>query len=336
MLDVDALVVRRLDSLFAEAAPHAVTMAHSANDLDQAVCGLAAGARANAGLVVFRPNASEFGHLVPRFLREIECGRRQGHSSHAPLLGPLPNGSLGGAPGAVAGSCYRNEQTALACYHHERRELRTLPCQGFFDPGLFLQGRGSFHHKRCRRMRRMDGVARGEVGSACDGLARLVDAQCGWEGARVDAIHFKGKSKPWRGIYPRCANITLGRLRLVTPATPHGTPLQLWQRPALHWQGRPHWQCRVSLGEGAHRPDELDKRRGYMQGHVAYANGQPLDKTCCKSNVWLGKGEWYETAAEARLPFHPIEPGMGCCLYNEDEDKRTRMRRRRGAGLDRE
>jgi hypothetical protein len=322
VIDSDALVLKPLDHLFDEARggpldatrPERISMAHHAYDTEQAVCGMKIGGRVNGGLVLLRPNESTFESLLPRMWQAIGCHSRLGTTlgentsssrmkwraselernvSRAGLSRwartNLTEDAMTAAEHAMraprgANGCFKNEQTAFACYYHKKRSLSSLECHEFYDHGLHAHGNGSGHHTRCKKTRlEMAGFSN----ETCDEIARHVDRRCAWEAVarNVTIVHFKGKGKPWKHIKSSCMEgMRAGQYR----HRRGGPPLR--PHEAIVWH--PELQhCTVTM-----RP----------QDEVVFASGAVIPRICCVRH-YLAHAEWFSMAAMAGLtPPQPI------------------------------
>lgn len=190
-------------------------------------------------------------------------------------------------PSVGIAGCYKNEQTAFACYYHTRGRLTTLGCHEFYDHGLFAHGIGSMHHERCKRTR-LDYI--GFSTPTCDAIARHVDTHCRWRevGRHVTLIHFKGKGKPWKHLPTMCTAVRRGPFRTVSRlARARAGRFQLVSaHDSLYWDERAGAEgaCR-SVSDGS---------------TVAFATSGRVPRICCETH-FLQKAEWFGMATIAGL-----------------------------------
>ena len=333
IIDSDALVLRPLDHLFSEATgaamdadlPDGIAMAGHAYDTEQTVCNIPVGQRVNGGLLLLRPNITRFEELLPLMWGEIGCFKRMGsldlnHSQAAVRLQKMSNRSMSRwrlddsslitplLEQKARRGCFKNEQTAFACYYWKRTRLHPLGCHEFYDHGLFAHGTDSLHHRRCKQTN-LDGS--GEIGlnfsaGACDAIARHVDRSCAWRvaGKRVAIVHFKGKGKPWKHITKACLGVSEGQYHsnaiAGSSASNSDGSRQKSARAALEANDTLFWDEQAMHGVGACRSKARPK------AVVRFANDERVPQPCCKSE-YLQRAEWFVMASMAGLqPPAPV------------------------------
>ena len=250
--DGDVLAIQPWNALF-ESVHQGIVLAQHAYDLEQAKCGLPIGRRGNTGLFTLRPSQATF----ERLLRTL-------HTSLDRYA----------------------EQTILACYYEQQRQLQTLGCHYLFDVSNEIHLLPQVV-KRCRRWARDASTA-----SECAGVAAHVRANCSWYDRydQVAAVHFKGKSKPWH-YQPRCRPVRFGRLVLLydggnLSSTPPTDIASAYGPDDLIW------------ADGRCVSRRLGVSVGWYEGPSAHAAaaatpmGEPIPRECCTFQTLL-QAEWY-------------------------------------------
>ena len=311
MIDLDVLVLRPLDHLFERAHDDgSLTIAQHPYDLVQAHCGIPIGSRAVGAMFLVRPNSSTFVELVHSL---------QSHGQHELQ--------------------HRSEQTSLACFFYQRRQLRTLDCAVLYDVGNIHHLQNSREYWDCINygLRSADF---GYVGTQtqkvqlCGAIAQHIAEQCIWSKVhrRVHAVHFKGRrTKPWMG--PQVCTEYIGQGRLMLEPLP--------DRPSHRDMilGRPGDDVKLGSNEatgGALPRNDTDELKHHgtddlvWNEHatvcesavhgipVRWASGDPVQRCCCTFMTAL-QAEWCALRAEhCRREGAPTENGGQPRLVGND------------------
>lgn len=272
MIDCDVLALQTLDPLFDSPMESVqVMMGHHAYDVHQGkTCGIPLGRRGVGGLIVLKPQ-------VPSVVLPALVDIMRKYSAHDLV--------------------HYAEQTAIACYFHERQALQTLDCGFFYD----VSNEAHVHSYELGNCFKFAGVDH----KVCRAIAAHVEASCFWKDiySAVHLVHFKGKSKPWSGRR-RCRNAAAsGRLVLMENTTSndsvlHGMDDLVWDDVRKRCFSR-RWRLPV----------------GWSKNHM------PVEKVCCSFRSAL-QAEWYAIRATSCDPS-PEETGCANSTHRDGGRNKT-------------
>ena len=203
---------------------------------------------------------------------------------------------------------HTGEQTGLACFFGQRRQLHTLPCPYLYDISNADHLQGATLHKDC--------IAAGW--SDCDRQAKYIEKRCIWQRVwpEVHAVHFKGSRKPNEGT-STCFGTRRGMLRRGARSKHHDERHETMHKTAeisgashdLAWQNRSAGCVLVGTGES-----------------VFWADGKPVSERCCKHQSLL-KAYWHSLGSELviqnQTDVNASASNPPCCTSHAPEPSRA-------------
>ena len=177
---------------------------------------------------------------------------------------------------------------------------RTWPCSYLYDISNQLHVRGAKHHKGCQRWQ--DSTPPGR----CDEIADHIARECMWSGtfSSARAIHFKGGSKPWKSIPPRCEpGIKRGPLTVALSQSPatgarpldrslRATTVATTAVSATRSEDGQHLQALAVRDDLRWNATARACESASLAAAVGWNDGAALPRRCCSFETLL-KAEWH-------------------------------------------